>query len=307
MANESVARIISDIKSLKIQGANDVAEAGLRCLSLTAKKSRSSNKADLIGELDMTARKVLSTRPTEPELKKVISSVMVQAEVAEIKSVERLKGFVERVCNEQLRKLNEIVRKVAETGAKEIVDGDVILTHCHSKNVVAALSEAKRQDRKFEVIVTETRPLYQGKITAKELLNQKIPVTYSIDSASGHLMKRATKVLVGCDAILQDGSVINKIGTLPIAIVAHRFGKPFIVAGESLKVTRDIPNIEQRNPKELINPGKLRGAKIVNPAFDITPAEYVTKIITEKGVFRPAEIEKLVAYKQQKSFIQSRY
>ena len=107
-------------------------------------------------------------------------------------------------------------------------------------------------------------------------------------------MKRATKVLVGFDALLIDGSLVNKIGTLPIAIVAKRFGRPFLAAGESLKITKDVPDIEQRDPEELINPKQLPGAKIVNPAFDLTPAEYVTKIITEKGVFRPDEIRKLL-------------
>ena len=164
--------------------------------------------------------------------------------------------------------------------------------HCHSHDVVAILLEAKKQGKRFDVIVTETEPRRQGELTARDLLKAGIKVTYCVDSAIGYVMKSADRVLVGCDAILADGSIVNKIGTFPIAIVAQRFGVPFYVAGETLKFDTQtiagIPEkIEQRDPKEVIDPKKIRGAKIINPAFDVTPADYVHSLITEKGIMKP--------------------
>ncbi|HJW97041.1 MAG TPA: ribose 1,5-bisphosphate isomerase, partial [archaeon] len=106
-------------------------------------------------------------------------------------------------------------------------------------------------------------------------------------------MKKCTKVLVGCDAILPDGSIVNKIGTLPMAIVAKAFGKPFIVAGLTSKLTHRV-EIEERDPKEVEDPANLKGAKIINPAFDITPADYVDFIITEKGIVKPHDVFEMV-------------
>ncbi len=151
----------------------------------------------------------------------------------------------------------------------------------------------------------ETRPLLQGKITAKELLREKIPVVYCVDSASASLMKDATKVLVGADAVTAGGDVVNKIGTYQIAIEAREYKVPFIVACGThkydAKTALGFPEpIEERARVEVVGKGKLSGAKVVNPAFDVTPKEYVYEIVTEIGVFSPETLVSVLVSRGRK-------
>jgi ribose 1,5-bisphosphate isomerase len=193
------------------------------------------------------------------------------------------------------------VQKIAVIGAGSISEGDTVMTHCHSEHVAAIFKEAKNQKKNFTVIVTETEPMRQGLKTAKDLLEARIPVTYCVDSAIGFLMKKVDKVIVGCDAILADGSIVNKIGSLPLAIVANRFNVPFFVAGESMKFDRQtvagVPEpLEQRSPSEIIGAADLRGAQVINPAFDVVPADLVTALITEMGVMKPELLRQEIGF-----------
>lgn len=288
-----VSRIIKDIKSMKIQGAREVAKAGIETLEISARASRAKTKKDFFSDLQKTTRVLVKSRLTEPALRNVISHILLKVQQYEGHyELGRIRNYTLSVCREHLRELEEALLKIAEIGSEIIQEGDVVLTHCHSHTVVEILRKAKKQGKEFEVIVTETRPLYQGLLTAKDLLKAKIPVIYCIDSAAGHLMRQATKVLTGTDGIiLPNGSVINKIGTFPIALLAKQFGKPFYVAGGTIKFTEKI-ELEERGPEEVVNPKKLPGAKIVNPAFGVTPAEYIEGIITEEGIFKPDMIGK---------------
>ena len=286
-----VARIIRDIKSVSIQGAREVAKAGLRAAEITAKKSRAKTAKAFVSELEKIAIKVSRTRPTEPGLKYMLSQILLKVKGFETEDVKKLKSSALRIIDDLLDELESELERIAENGAKLIKSGDVVMTHCHSHSVVAIFRKAKAQGKKFKVIVTETRPLYQGIKTAKDLLSSKIPVIYCEDSAIGHFMKIVTKVLVGCDAILPNGAVVNKIGTFPMALVAKHFGRGVYVAGGTIKITPEI-RIEFREAEEIIAPNKLPGAKIINPAFDVTPPEFIDQIITEKGSVRPEMIEK---------------
>jgi ribose 1,5-bisphosphate isomerase len=288
---KSVAQTIKDIKNLEIQGARVVAKAGVMCIKMTAEKSRAKNKRDFLRELQQTGDKLLKSRPTEPMLKNSISIILKKAHDHEF---DNIKQFTSRLCDNYMLEMKSLLRKIAEEGANQILDNDVILTHCHSHDVVEAMKVAKKQGRKFEVIVTETEPRDQGVITAKELLKEKIPVTFCIDSAVGHVMGSVDKVMLGCDAILPDGSIVNKIGTFPLAIVAMQFARPVYVLGETLKYTKRV-EIEERDPSEVIDPKKVKGAKIINPAFDVTPGEYVHVIVTERGLMSPRAVRDLLS------------
>ena len=288
-----VSRIIRDIKDLKIQGAREVAKAGLECLILTAHKSKASKKSDFMKEINGIAGTLAKTRPTEPMLTNVMKNVLLKlVEYDEFKGIGKV---TENLCRDELRDIEDALFKIAEIGSREIQDNDTILTHCHSHDVVEIFKAAKEQDKKFHVVVTETRPVMQGTLTARDLIKAGIGITYCVDSAIGYVMKAVDKCLVGVDAIFPDGSIINKIGTFPIAITAKNFGKTFMVAGETYKFTPDVNiKIEQRNPKEIIDPKKIPGAKIVNPAFDVTPSDLIDLIITEKGTVKPRELRKLI-------------
>lgn len=286
-----VEEIVGKIKNLEIQGANDIAEAGMRCLEIMARESKATNRNDFVSELKKTAEKVMGTRPTEPCLQNSVRAILDKLEKYELRKMENVRKYALSACRIQLDLLRTVGEKIAKIGVGQIQDDDIILTHCHSEHVVAILKEAKAKKKQFSVIVTETRPLKQGLITAKELLEAGIDVTFVVDSAIASLMKKVTKVLVGCDAILADGSIVSKIGTYTIALIADKFQTPVFVAGETLKfdprTVQGIPEpIEQRKPEEVVDPVELRRAKILNPAFDITPAELITALITEKGIMR---------------------
>jgi len=248
-------------------------------------------------ELQLVGKGVIGARATEPTLRNAVTSVILRVKIHE--DLKTIKKFTIHESKKYMDELNQMILEIADKGAGEISDGDVVLTHCHSKHVIEILKKAKRSGKKIEVIVTETRPRNQGILTAKELLDVGIKVTYCVDSAFGFVMKRVTKFMVGCDAILADGSVVNKIGTFPMALTAKRFNIPVIVAGGTYKfdpqtaLDRKEP-IEFRDPKEIINPLKLGKANIINPAFDVTPAEFIDSIITEKGITKPQWIREMV-------------
>ncbi|RLJ07437.1 MAG: ribose 1,5-bisphosphate isomerase [Candidatus Aenigmatarchaeota archaeon] len=286
-----ISEILSGIKSLKIQGARAVALAGLRAFELKLKTAKNR------GELRAFSKKLLSLRPTEPSLKNAIAYVM--GKIEEIPDFQQAKRAGILACREYEKKLQESLDLIAEIGSGQIQEGETILTHCHSSSVMAILKRARSQGKKFRVIVTETRPKLQGLITAKELLRARVQIVYCVDSAIGWVMKKVDKVLVGCDAILADGSIVNKIGTFPIALVAKAFGVPFLVSAGTYKFDPETvlgvqEIIEERDPAEIIQPRKLPGAKIINPTFDITPAEYIQALITEKGIIRPELVRELL-------------
>lgn len=293
----SVEKIIADIKALKIQGAREVAKAGACAMAMAARRSKARTFAAFEKDLKSTAEKLVKARATEPALRHVVASILVSVKKEESGDMKKMRQFTNNLCSHWQQEIDAMLASIAHHGADQIKSKDVVLTHCHSHNVMSIFQLAKQQGKNFQVIVTETRPLRQGLVTARELLKMKIPVIYCVDSAFGSMMKSATKVIVGCDAFLPDGSLVNKIGTFPIALVAKRMGKPFYAAGEIFKFTKEIA-IEERDPKEVIEPSKLRGAKIVNPAFDVTPAEYIEKIITEKGAVKPGMLKEIVTFRE---------
>jgi ribose 1,5-bisphosphate isomerase len=287
----TVQQIIRDIKAVRIQGAREVAKAGLKALSITAQKSRAKTKKAFVQELQKVSKQLIATRPTEPALRSSLAKVLARVQSSEIRSVELLRRHAVRACEDITGHLRTALLQIASFGSDLVKEGDTVLTHCHSHSVVEILKQAKARGRNFRVIVTETRPLYQGLKTARDLLKVKIPVIYGVDSAIGSFIRDATKVLVGCDAILLDGSIVNKVGTFPLALLAREFGKPFYVSGETVKVTESV-KLEERDPKEVIDPKKLKGARVANPAFDITPAKLIEAIITERGLVKPEMVRR---------------
>ena len=171
---------------------------------------------------------------------------------------------------------------------KVIKNNDVIFTHCHSTSVVNALIFAKKKKRKFQVYNTETRPLYQGRKTAKELSKAKISVTMFVDSAledaiSGEgELKKVNKVFLGADALLKQG-IINKVGSELVSIIARDNKVPVYIIADSWKFTKKKIPIEQRKLNEIWKkvPNHV---KVKNPAFEFVRKKYITKIITEYGI-----------------------
>ena len=183
-------------------------------------------------------------------------------------------------------------------GKKRIIDGSRVLTHCHSSAVSEILRAAKDDGVDFELFITETRPRYQGRITAREMAEAGVKATMLVDSAVRTFLKRVDLVLVGSDAITSEGNVINKIGTSLIALAAQEARTPFYVATELFKfdpqtIHGDFEVIEERSSDEVwADPPE--DLTIRNPAFDVTRRDYIHGIICEEGVISPHTVVEAV-------------
>lgn len=293
-----VERIRKDIKKLKIQGARNVAKAAIEAMGIIARKSEAKSREELVNELLVAADELAAARPTEPMLRNALRALF--ADVRRSKGdVAALRKLIEREEVEYFRKMQENEERIAEYGGRELSDSSVILTHCHSSSVVSILERANELSGGIEVICTETRPKFQGLITARQLSEAGLKVTLIVDSAASHFMNDVDAVLVGADAITSKGDLVNKIGTCGIAIIAHEHGVSVYSAAETFKfdpvtLWGGIEKIEERDAGEIINPKKLKGVEVRNPAFDVTPARYLTAYITEMGVVTPQSLLNVV-------------
>jgi methylthioribose-1-phosphate isomerase len=201
----------------------------------------------------------------------------------------------------------ETNRRIGRNGRELIRNGDTVLTHCNAGALATAaygtalgiVRAAVEQGKKVRVYVDETRPFLQGaRLTAWELSRDGIETVLITDNMAGWLMKKGEirSVFVGADRIARNGDTANKIGTYSVAVLAREHGIPFYVAAPRTTIDRSIPGgegipIEERNPNEVRNVGgkliTVPGIEVRNPAFDVTPAELITAIVTERGIRRP--------------------
>ncbi len=301
-----VARAISD---MEIRGAPAIGVAAAFGLALAAAHSKARSVEELLRELAEAKRVLESTRPTAYNLFWALERVYRRA-VAEAERGASVDEVRRAVIEEAKRIYEEDIRvnmELSRIGAKLIDDGDAVLTHCNAGALATAgygtalgvIRAAVEEGKRVKVIATETRPLLQGaRLTVWELKREGIPVTLITDNMVGYVMSRGMvdKVIVGADRITADGYVANKIGTYMIAVIADRHGVPFYVAAPSstfdLSLEGPTIKIEERDAEEVRTIlGKLRitveDVDVLNPAFDITPPELVTAIITEKGIITP--------------------
>ncbi len=273
------------IASMEIRGALDIAISALIAIRAVVDAGGSLEEVISSGE------KLKASRPTAVSLPNAVNYAVHITEKHKDEDASTFKTNVSKEIQDFIEQQENALEKIAEIGAKLIEDGDVLMTHCNSDTVANIFKKAWSTGKRFTVIATETRPRHQGYITSKTLTDAGIPVTLIVDSAVYYTMKKldVDKVFVGADTVYANGDVINKIGTMQVALCAKNEGKDFIVATESIKFSPEslmgeISVIEERDPKEV---AELEGVKIFNPAFDTTPKEYVNMIITEYGIIPP--------------------
>ncbi len=246
-------QICRSIKNVEIQGAREVAKKSFLAYKLIPTPA--------------SKRKLISLRPTEPMLINILNK-------ADTLTYQQL-----------IKKLKSNQLSINKSTLKLIKQNSVIFIHCHSSTVVQALAFAKRKGKKFEVYNTETRPLYQGRKTARELRKTGIKVTMFVDAAAGIALtkeqetKKTDLVLLGTDAILEKGA-INKVGSGMFAQLAKINKIPVYILADSWKYASKI-KLEQRNPKEIWNTKKVL---IKNPSFELIKKKYITGIISELGI-----------------------
>ncbi len=281
---EEVLEAARKIKSMEVRGAARIAKFAAETLKNYALKAE-----DFDAEMKKAAEILLNTRPTAVSLYNAINYVMnYSGETVEEKRknlVRRAEEFIEWVETAQ--------QKIGEIGEKRIKDGSVILTHCNSSAALSVIKKAHENGKKIEVFATESRPRYQGHITVKELREAGVDVTLIVDSAVRYFMNDVDCVVVGADTITANGALINKIGTSQIALAAKEARVPFMVAAETYKFSPktlfgELVVIEERDPSEVAPKEILElGVKVRNPAFDVTPRDYIDVIITEIGAIPP--------------------
>ena len=298
---ESIQETAEKIRKLEIQGARNVAINAIKAVEALAKQTKAKNKADFLKELSKAKKTLFVTRETEPLMRNAIRWIMNRVDKNNSKKVNDIAKSVSSSANQFLNNLERSREEIAIIGANRIRNGSVIFTHCHSSTVMYMLQKAKQQGKIFEIICTETRPIFQGRKTAKEMLGLDLKTTMIVDTAARHFMNQADIVLVGSDAITSEGNVINKIGTSLIALAAHEARTPFYVVSELLKfdpatIHGDYEKIEERDPSEVWkdSPKKLI---IRNPAFDVTRRDYIHGIICEEGIISPHSTMEVVRRK----------
>ncbi|RQD84311.1 ribose 1,5-bisphosphate isomerase, partial [Methanosalsum natronophilum] len=207
---------------------------------------------------------------------------------------EAKKEIIENADN-FIKSAQKAIDSIGEIGSRRISNGSVILTHCNSHAAIASIKKAFDQGKSISVVATESRPRKQGLITAKELNDYGIKTTLIVDSAVMSIMKKVDLVIVGADSIAVNGTLVNKIGTSQLALIANESRVNFIVAAETYKFSPNTIlgqkiDIEERSPYEVVDAeylSTLENVTIKNPAFDFTPAEYIDLIITEAGAIPP--------------------
>lgn len=288
---DEITQTVKKIKSMEIRGAANIGRYAAAALKAYTINCDARSRDEFVRGLEEAGETLIDARPTAVSLPNAVKFVLRRVRDSDL-SLEGLKELAVRSADAFIENSRQAVRTIGEIGAKRISDGDTIMTHCNSSVALSVIKTAFSQGKDIRVIASEARPRYQGRITVKQLAEAGVPVTLIVDSAVRSFMKDVDKVVVGADSIAANGAVINKIGTSQIALAAHEARVLFFVAAETYKFHPDtlvgeLVEIEERDKKEVADPGEFSGVDIRNPAFDITPPDYVDLIITEKGVIPP--------------------
>ena len=311
---KEVATVIRD---MIVRGAMAIGVSGAMGVALGIQQSQADTLEELSAEVAVICDTLASTRPTAVNLFWGIGQVrdLYNELAAKQTAIPEIKRAVVALCQRMYDEDIANCRQLGAFGAELLPREGTILTHCNAGALAACgygsalgvIRAAVERGHKIDVLADETRPFLQGaRLTAWELMKDGIPTTVLCDNMSAHLMSkgRVQAVIVGADRIAANGDTANKIGTYGLAIIAKEHGVPFYVAAPFNTIDPATANgaeipIEQRNPREVTHSnGKQmtpEGVGIENPAFDVTPARYISAIITERGVLRAPFVDSIPA------------
>ncbi len=297
--------VVAAIHDMRIRGAPAIGVAGAYAVALAAIEL--AGQGGFLAKLERAAHEIEQARPTGANLAWAVRRMLQVAQRSE--SVEALISEAKRIQDED----ESANREMGRFGADLIAPNTAILTHCNTGalatggygTALGVIRTAWADGRLSRVFATETRPFLQGaRLTAWELVKAGINATLIPDSAAGHLMRKGQiqAAIVGADRIAANGDVANKIGTYTLAVLAKENGVPFYVTAPTTTIDMALPSgdaipIEERRGDEVTHVGGVRiapeGIEALNVAFDVTPHQYVTAIITERGVIREPYLESL--------------
>lgn len=307
-------KVAEGIKKLWIRGAPAIGIAAAMGIALGAQDIKAGNFDEFMKGLRPVLDDMLATRPTAVNIKWAVDRINKLLTANRDQAVDALKKLLVEEGIKILAEDIEINKTIGKWGAQFIKDGDTILTHCNAGSLAtggygtatAPMLVAVEQGKRIQVISDETRPVLQGaRLTSWELMQAGVPVTLITDNTAGALMKKGMidLAIVGTDRTTRNGDVANKIGTYTVAVLCREHEIPFYVAAPmssidfAMESGENIP-IEQRSAEEVTTVWGHRvapeGVKVINLAFDVTPAKYVSAFFTEKGAFRPRDLKKLM-------------
>jgi len=297
-------QVAEAIRNLVVRGAPAIGVSGAFGLALATIQSKAETKEQLLEELKKAKKILFETRPTAVNLAWGLERIMKTANSGD--SVEQIRELVLNKAKKMADEDIKINKAMGKLGSELFESNDTIMTHCNAGalatvaygTALGVIRATKESGKKIKVIATETRPVQQGsRLTAFELQHDGIDVSLIPDTAVGYTMlnKLVNKVIVGADRILRTGHVFNKIGTYQVATMAKQNEIPFYVAAPlstfDMKSNPEDVIIEMRKGTEVTGIGDKKtapdGTNVINPAFDMTPPELITRIITEKGVAKP--------------------
>ena len=305
--------VIASIQEMRVRGAPAIGVTGAYAMVLAAREVAEGGDGGFLSRLREAAEEIKAARPTAINLAWAVERLLGVAE-GESEPSMACETLLEEAKKIQRRDV-EANRQIGRHGASLLRGRRGVLTHCNTGALATAgygtalgvIRAAWEQGERFDVFHTETRPFLQGaRLTAWELVKLGIPATMVVDSAAGLILRQGAVgcVVVGADRIAANGDTANKIGTYGLAVLARENGAPFYVAAPTSTVDLGVASgdeipIEERDAAEVSEMGGVRtaaeGIGIRNPAFDVTPNEYVDAIITEVGVIRPPYVENLRA------------
>ena len=297
-------QIADAIRTLVVRGAPAIGVSGAFGLALAALQCKATEKNELIIYLESAKKILFETRPTAVNLAWGLEKIMQVANQAG--NIDDLKHNVVETAKQMAEDDIQINMTMGKNGSELFDDNDTIMTHCNAGalatvgygTALGVIRATRDSGKNVKVIATETRPIQQGsRLTAFELKHDGIDVSLIPDTAVGYTMANGlvNKIIVGADRILRTGHVYNKIGTYQVATMAKQHNIPFYVAAPlstfDMKSNPEDVIIEQRKASEVTGIGDKKtapdGIKVINPAFDMTPPELISGIITEKGIAKP--------------------
>lgn len=289
------------IESMETRGAATIAKAVADAVETVARESSASSTDAYLEELYSAMATLHDTRPTAVTLPNTLR-IIHRALPSDESDLETLQTATIEAATSVQDEIDAAQTELGTYGANRLRDGDTVMVHCHSTAVVSCIETATDQGKSLEVIVKETRPRYQGHVTASDLADTGVAMTYIVDSAAHRYLDTVDHVFVGADAICADGSVVNKIGTAGLAVSATARDVPLTVAASTYKMDPGTLDgspveIEYRDPTEVLDPEtqeSIGNPRIENPAFDVTPPKYIDALVTERGLLAPEGVHTIM-------------
>jgi translation initiation factor eIF-2B subunit delta len=289
MPDTFIEDLIAELAQDRESGAAELAKKAAVALAALADEGQATDAASFLREVVETGRKLILAQPSMAPLFNLVNTVLYGLDgISQLTEARRgLKALAEGFADE----LEGRGETIAVEAAQVLSDGDTVLTHSRSSTVVRALARAKAGGVEFQVVCTESRPLYEGRALADELSRLGVPIVLVVDAAVGQMMQHAHLVVVGADGVSSAG-LVNKTGTYLVALAARARGVPFYsLCGTEKLLPEGYPffAIEDQASGE-VWPDHPEGVRVLNRYFEVTPIELLTGLVTEKGLLGPREV-----------------